>query len=65
LDAANEADPRLGLLIDANGFLVGDDAETQTRQVFENLRTALAAAGFDRVAKITVHLLLSTIFARS
>jgi enamine deaminase RidA (YjgF/YER057c/UK114 family) len=29
---------------DAAGGVVGDDAETQTRQVFENLRTALAAA---------------------
>lgn len=29
----------------AAGRLVGDDLETQVRQVFENLRTALAAAG--------------------
>ncbi len=43
---------------DAAGAVVGDDAETQTRQVFENLRTALAAAGagLHQVVKITVYL---------
>ena len=43
---------------DAAGAVVGDDAETQTRQVFENLRTALASAGaeLDQIVKITVFL---------
>jgi reactive intermediate/imine deaminase len=42
---------------DAEGGIVGrDDAEAQTRQVFENLRTALAAvgAGLEHVVKLTV-----------
>jgi reactive intermediate/imine deaminase len=45
--------------LDADGQLVGaGDSEAQARQVFENLRTALAAAGatFDDVVKITVFL---------
>jgi enamine deaminase RidA (YjgF/YER057c/UK114 family) len=43
---------------DAAGGVVGDDAETQTRRFFENLRMALAAAGagLDQVVKITVYL---------
>ncbi|MEC3980482.1 RidA family protein [Amycolatopsis sp. H20-H5] len=42
----------------ADGTLAGEDAETQVRQVFENLRTALAAAGgtLDQIVKITVYL---------
>jgi reactive intermediate/imine deaminase len=43
--------------LDSNGALVGDgDLAAQTTQVFENLRSALAAAGasFADVAKITV-----------
>jgi enamine deaminase RidA (YjgF/YER057c/UK114 family) len=42
--------------MDAQGHLVGkDDLRAQTKQVFENLKTALAAAGatFDDVVKIT------------
>lgn len=42
--------------MDAQGHLVGkDDLRAQTKQVFENLKTALAAAGatFDDVTKIT------------
>ncbi|MEU5044194.1 RidA family protein [Streptomyces griseorubiginosus] len=42
--------------LDANGELVGEgDAEAQARQVFENLRRCLAAAGasFDDVVKLT------------
>lgn len=45
--------------LDAEGRLVGaDDPEAQVRQVFENLRTALAAAGgrMDQVVKLTVFL---------
>ncbi len=45
--------------LDAEGQLVGaDDPEAQIRQVFENLRTALASsgAGFEDVVKITVFL---------
>ena len=44
--------------VDGDGRLVGDDPEAQLRQVFENLRTALAAAGarFDQVVKLTVFL---------
>jgi 2-iminobutanoate/2-iminopropanoate deaminase len=41
------------------GQLVGEgDFEAQTRQVFENLRTVLSAAGasFDAITKITVYL---------
>jgi enamine deaminase RidA (YjgF/YER057c/UK114 family) len=42
----------------AAGVVVGGDAETQTRQVFENLRIALASAGaeLDQIVKITVFL---------
>jgi enamine deaminase RidA (YjgF/YER057c/UK114 family) len=42
----------------AQGELAGEDAETQVRQVFENLRTALIAAGSgpDRIVKLTVYL---------
>ena len=42
--------------MDAQGHLVGkDDLRAQTKQAFENLKTALAAAGatFDDVVKIT------------
>jgi len=42
--------------MDAQGKLVGkDDLRAQTKQVFENLKTALAASGatFDDVVKIT------------
>ncbi len=42
--------------MDAQGHLVGkDDLRAQAKQVFENLKTALAAAGanFDDVVKIT------------
>jgi reactive intermediate/imine deaminase len=45
-----------GVAYDANGDLVGDgDIVAQTRQVMENLRQALAAAGatFDDVVKVT------------
>jgi enamine deaminase RidA (YjgF/YER057c/UK114 family) len=45
--------------LDADGELVGaDDPEAQIRQVFENLRTALAAsaAAFEDIVKITVFL---------
>ncbi|MCI0584175.1 MAG: RidA family protein [Chloroflexi bacterium] len=45
--------------LDADGQLVGaDDPEAQVRQVFENLRMVLAAAGatFEDVVKITVFL---------
>ena len=45
--------------LDAGGGLVGaDDPEAQIRQVFENLRTALAVAGaaMDQVVKLTVFL---------
>ena len=44
--------------VDGDGRLVGEDPEAQMRQVFENLRTALAAAGarFDQVVKLTVFL---------
>jgi enamine deaminase RidA (YjgF/YER057c/UK114 family) len=44
---------------DADGQIVGrDDAEAQTRQVFANVRTALAAAGagLENVVKLTVYL---------
>ena len=45
--------------VDAEGALVGgDDVVAQTRQVFENLREILAAAGcgFQDVVKVTVFL---------
>jgi reactive intermediate/imine deaminase len=45
--------------LDAEGRLVGaDNAEAQIRQVFENLRAALAIAGgsMDEVVKLTVFL---------
>lgn len=43
--------------IDANGN-VGEDLPTQTTQVFENLKSALAAAGatFDDVVKTTIYI---------
>ncbi|GAA3553637.1 RidA family protein [Amycolatopsis ultiminotia] len=42
----------------ADATLAGEDAETQIRQVFANLRTALAAAGagFEHVVKLTYFL---------
>jgi reactive intermediate/imine deaminase len=45
--------------LDAQGGLVGkDDVSAQVRQVFENLTTALAAAGagMEHVVKLTVYL---------
>lgn len=45
--------------LDAQGNLVGaDDPEAQVRQVFENLKTALAAAdaGLEHVVKLTIFL---------
>jgi reactive intermediate/imine deaminase len=45
--------------LDADGRLVGpDDPEAQVRQVFDNLRTALAAAGagLEDVVKLTIFL---------
>ena len=45
------------IALDQAGTLVGKgDLKAQTRQVFENLKAALAASGasFDHVAKITV-----------
>jgi reactive intermediate/imine deaminase len=45
--------------LDAEGRLVGtDDAEAQVRQVFDNLGTALAAAGagMENVVKLTIFL---------
>ncbi|WP_431773915.1 RidA family protein [Streptomyces cucumeris] len=44
------------IALDSDGKLVGEgDAEAQTRQIFENLRRCLAAAGvgFDEVVKLT------------
>ena len=45
--------------VDANGELVGgDDVVAQTRQVLENMRRVLAAAGcgFEDVVKVTIFL---------
>jgi reactive intermediate/imine deaminase len=45
--------------VDANGCLVGgDDVVAQTRQVFENMRAVLTAAGcgFADVVKVTIFL---------
>jgi 2-iminobutanoate/2-iminopropanoate deaminase len=45
--------------VDGEGRLVGgDDVVAQTRQVFENMRAVLAAAGcgFEHVVKVTVFL---------
>jgi enamine deaminase RidA (YjgF/YER057c/UK114 family) len=45
--------------LDADGNLVGaNDTEAQVRQVFENLKTALAAAdaGMEHVVKLTIFL---------
>ena len=47
------------IAVDGQGRLVGgDDVVAQTRQVFENMRTVLSAAGcgFDDVVKVTVFL---------
>jgi enamine deaminase RidA (YjgF/YER057c/UK114 family) len=44
--------------LDANGQIVGrDDISAQTKQVFENLSTALASVGadFTNLARITVY----------
>src|SRR5262245_31386602 len=43
---------------DADGSVVSDDIEAQARQVFTNLRTALASAGADlaNVVKLTIFL---------
>ncbi|MEZ4552625.1 MAG: RidA family protein [Dehalococcoidia bacterium] len=45
--------------VDAAGNIVGDDIETQTRQVFVNLKLALAAAGADlgHIVKWNVYIL--------
>jgi len=45
--------------VDGHGDLVGgDDVVAQTRQVFENMRAVLAAAGcgFEHVVKVTIFL---------
>jgi 2-iminobutanoate/2-iminopropanoate deaminase len=45
--------------VDANGDLVGgEDVVAQARQVFENIRAILAAAGcaFEDVVKVTIYL---------
>lgn len=44
--------------VDGDGKLVGTDPGAQTRQVFQNLATALAAAGarMDNVVKLTYYL---------
>ncbi len=44
--------------VDGDGKLVGTDPGAQTRQVFQNLATALAAAGarMDDVVKLTYYL---------
>jgi reactive intermediate/imine deaminase len=44
--------------LDADGNLVGDTAEEQARQVFENMRVVLEAAGatFADVGRVTVYL---------
>ena len=45
--------------VDGHGDLVGgDDVVAQTRQVFENMRAVLAAAGcgFENVVKVTIFL---------
>jgi reactive intermediate/imine deaminase len=45
--------------VDGQGNVVGDDVQTQTRQVLTNISAALAAAGarFADVVKVTVYLL--------
>jgi reactive intermediate/imine deaminase len=46
--------------VDERGALAGgDDVVAQTRQVFENMRSVLAAAGcgFEDVVKVTIYLL--------
>jgi reactive intermediate/imine deaminase len=45
--------------LDSDGKLVGaNDIEAQTRQVFQNLKTALGAAGsgLDKLIKVTIYL---------
>lgn len=44
--------------LDSEGKAVGPDAETQTRQVFENVKAALVGAGtdLDHAVKITYYL---------
>lgn len=46
------------IAFNADGELVGDNIETQTRQVFENLRHCLAEAGcgFENVLKVNAFL---------
>lgn len=48
------------------GVLAGEDIETQTRQVMENLKAVLAAAGatFDDVVRTTVYLVDLDDFAK-
>lgn len=43
---------------DADGEIVGDDLETQTRKVFENIGVLLERADkeFDDIAKVTVYI---------
>ena len=50
----------------SSGELKGDDIETQSRQVFENLKNILEAAGsgFDKVVKVTLYLTDLTNFGR-
>lgn len=45
------------IALDANGKIVGDDAGTQARQVFQNVRAALTAAGatFSDIVKMTTY----------
>jgi enamine deaminase RidA (YjgF/YER057c/UK114 family) len=44
---------------DADGEIVGDDLETQTRKVFENVGVLLdrVGKGFEDVAKVTVYII--------
>jgi 2-iminobutanoate/2-iminopropanoate deaminase len=44
--------------LDAEGRLVGDDAAAQTRQIFENMKRIIdaAGAGFRDVLRVTVYL---------
>lgn len=45
------------IALDANGKIVGDDVATQARQVFQNIRAALTAAGatFSDVVKMNTY----------
>jgi 2-iminobutanoate/2-iminopropanoate deaminase len=50
----------------SSGELKGDDIETQSRQVFENLKNILeeAGSGFDKVIKATLYLTNLADFAK-